>query len=125
MKRILIIILVVLSMTSCATIISGSKSKITLDSEVEGSATLVVEGRRYHDVVFPCKVKISRGFHETAIRVTVDGYTPEVVVVKKEFNPVALLNLAEPFGWIIDVATGAVTRPRNDYYWLEFVPKNY
>lgn len=112
-------------MSSCATIFSGSKANVTLDSEVEGRATVVVEGRRYRNVVFPCKVKISRGFNETAVRVTVDGYASEVVVIKKEFNPIALLNLAEPFGWILDVATGAVTRPKYDYYWLEFVPKRY
>lgn len=125
MKRILIILLVALSMSSCATIFSGSKASVTLDSEVEGSATVVVEGRRYRNVEFPCKVKISRGFNETAVRVTVDGYASEVVVIKKEFNPIALLNLAEPFGWILDVAAGAVTRPKYDYYWLEFVPKSY
>ena len=122
MKKLLLIALVVLSCSSCATIISGSKKRVTFDSDMKGSAKMIVDGRRYHDMTFPCKVNIKRGFSDTVVRVEAEGYEPQTIYIDKTLNPWAILNLADIVGWVIDAATGAVTQPDSDYYWIDMKP---
>lgn len=119
MKKLLLIALVMLACTSCATIISGSKKRVTFDSDMKGSAKMIIDGRRYNEVTFPYKVNIERGFGDTVVRVEAEGYQPQTIYIDKTFNPWALLNLTDVVGWIIDAATGALTQPDSDYYWID------
>ncbi|MBO7300077.1 MAG: hypothetical protein J6U53_01555 [Tidjanibacter sp.] len=123
MKKLLLIALLALSCTSCATIIGGTKKKVVFDGDVKAPVTMVVDGRPYRNVVLPYKVNVKRGFSASEVRITVDGYEPVTFWVGKDFNPWALLNLADPVGWIIDLATGAVTRPAMTHYWVDFSPQ--
>lgn len=125
MKKLLIIALLALGCTSCATIFTGTHRKVQFDSDYSDYATLSVDGRRYKNVTFPCKVNISRGYDQSVVTISAEGYKTETIVVDKDFNTISLLNLTNLFGWIIDVATGAVTTPERDYYWVELTPRNY
>ncbi len=123
MKKLLLIALLALSMTSCATIISGTKKRVVFDGDVKQPVTMIVDGRHYGNVRLPYKVNVKRGFRDSEVRITVDGYEPVTIYVDKNFNPWSLLNLADPVGWIIDVATGAITQPAMSHYWVYFSPK--
>ncbi len=123
MKKLLLVVLLALTMTSCATIISGTKKRVTFDGTISKPATMIVDGRQYKGVKLPYTVKIKRGFNDTEVRFIVEGYEPITIYVDKNFNPWALLNFADVFGWVVDVATGAVTRPAMTHYWVDFTPK--
>lgn len=111
-----------LACTSCATILSGTHKKVTFDSDHKGGATMIVDGRRYQNVKFPYKVNIKRGFKDSVVRITADGEQTVTMYIDKTFNPWSILNLADFCGWAIDVATGAITQPDAEYYWVEFKP---
>ena len=122
MKKFLFIALLMLGCTSCATLFCGSKDRITFDSDHKAPVTAIIDGQRYRDVHFPFKVKIKRGFKESEICFMSEGYRNEDIVVDKVFNWVAILNLVEPIGWAIDLATGAITKPESTNYWIDFTP---
>lgn len=122
MKKLLLIGLVMLCCTSCATILCGSKERVTFDSDYKESATMIIDGRRHKNVTFPYKANIKRGFRDTEVRISAEGYETQTIYIDKTFNPWALLNLADFMGWAIDAATGAVTQPDSEYYWIDFTP---
>ena len=106
--------------TSCASIFCGSKAKVTFDSNVKENVTLTIDGIKYHDVEFPYTVKIARGFDDTIVKAEVKEYKTETLVIDKKFNPVSIINLGDILGWGIDAATGAITKPSQTYYEIEF-----
>ena len=120
MKRIVLSIIVLCSMNSCATIFCGSKQKVVFNSNVEREATLSIDGRKYERVTFPYMMKIARGFDETVVKAQCDGYRPLQLIIDKKFNAVSVLNLTDVLGWGIDAATGAIMKPEFKYYDLEF-----
>lgn len=123
MKKLLLIALVMLACTSCATILCGTKKRVTFDSDMRGtSAKMIIDGRMHQNVTFPYKVKIKRGFRDSEVRILAEGYESQTLYIDKTFNAWSLLNLADVAGWVIDAATGAVTQPASDHYWIDFTP---
>lgn len=105
--------------TSCASIFCGSKAKVTFDCNVKEGVSLTVDGIKYHDVTFPFTTKVKRGFDDSIVRAEAESYKTETVVIDKKFNPVSIINLCDVLGWGIDAATGAITKPDNNYYQIE------
>lgn len=121
----LLLVGVMLSLTSCATIFCGSRAKVTFDSEepIDKNVTLVVDGRKYRNIEFPYTMKIKRGFEETVVKAIAEGYKPSVVYIDKTFNPVSVINLLDILAWGIDAATGAMMKPEFKFYEFEFEPE--
>lgn len=127
MKIVVLLIALTYSLTlsSCATIFCGSRANITFDSDIEERATLTIDGQKHTRVTFPYTVKIKRGFNDTVVKAEAPSYQTESIVIYKQFNLVSLLNLfGGLLGWGIDAATGAITKPDQKYYQIEFEPKN-
>ena len=111
-------------LSSCATIISGTKAKVTVTSPNASWANLSVDGETYNNVVFPAKVKVKRGYKPSVIK----AENPEMegsVTVEKNFNAVSLGNilLGGIPGYIIDAADGAVMKPEKSKYSILMKPK--
>ena len=87
-------------------------------------AELTVDGRKYRDVSFPYAVKVKRGFIESRVEAVAEGYEPVTLVIDKRFNTVSVLNMFGLLWWGVDAATGAMMKPRYDYYKLEFAPSD-
>lgn len=122
--KITLAILLLLLMTSCATIFCGSKKRIVLESNMTEAKVITVDGNKYRNVTFPFPVKIRRGFNETIIKGEVDGYAPSVLTINKDFNAVSVINFFNLIGWGIDAATGAMMKPKFKSYELFFEPIN-
>lgn len=122
MKKLIVLALCVAMFSSCATIFSGSKKKVTFDGEPKVPLTLVVDGYRYPNVTFPCVVKVPRGFNTSLVNVEVEGYEPQMIMVDKRFNAAAILNFASVFGWVIDAVSGAMMTTEYEYYWVKLEP---
>ena len=94
MKKLLFLLLAA-GLTSCATIFSGSKAKVTVDNDrpVTSPVTLTVDGKNYYNVEFPTKIRIRRGFKPTEITAAAEGYDTATATVHKKFNGTSLWNI--------------------------------
>lgn len=92
-----------LSFTSCATILCGSKKKVTFDANIPvKEAAVTVDSRKYSHVSFPWTTKITRGFSETVVKAEAEGFEPAILIIDKKFNAAAVLNM---FGLLAGVST--------------------
>ncbi|WP_304707963.1 hypothetical protein [uncultured Rikenella sp.] len=111
--------------SSCATIFCGSRAKVTFNSNVPvESATLTIDGQKHTHVSFPYRTKIKRGFRKTEVTAEASGYEKTNLTVYKNFNAASLLNilLGGIIGLGVDAATGAMMKPDEDYYLIQFTP---
>jgi len=108
MKRIFVVMTTAsLLMTSCATIFTGTKDRITFNSTPTG-ATIYKDG--VEQCKTPCTIRVKRSLGDTDIEYKLDGYETRLITLDKEFNIVSVLNLGNLLGWGIDALSGAVMK---------------
>ena len=113
----------VLVFTSCATILSGTSDEIRFDSDPEG-ASIMLDGLKLGKT--PATVTIKRpGFGNKEITLKLDGYEDRTFMLQKEFNTMAICNLAGWPGWVIDIITGSVMKYSKTNYDLDLDPKAF
>ena len=119
-SKTLFAMLLTISFTSCATIISGTKADIFIDGDVEEPVTINSSAGEYKDVTLPTLVEVKRhqldGQH---IQITSEHHTFDDIVLKKSFNGLAIVSAlmyGTPF--IIDLATNAVSKPKYDQFYI-------
>lgn len=105
MKKILVVALssLVLLLSGCATIISGSNQTLTFNSDVEGVNV-------YVDGALIGKTPVSASFKKNKVQTvmfTKEGYESVTRNVTKEFDPTAVLNIFWDLS-TTDFITGAV-----------------
>jgi hypothetical protein len=111
-------------MSSCATILTGTTQRVTIDSTPQG-ADIIVDGRMMGTT--PAKVRLDRdlnAFIENAkdIRLELNGYYPDGYYLGTDIEPVVILNVFCPLGFALDAVTGAIMKYDNDYYNFRMVP---
>ena len=107
----------IFALSSCASIFCSTKAKVTLhDPELTQSVNITTDVKHYNSVMLPYSVKVKRGYKPTNIRVTSNGYKTANITVKKNFNPVSILNFTNFIGWTIDAGTGALMKPQQKLY---------
>ena len=109
-KSSLILILVtVFLITSCASILTGSKRKVLFETNPSG-AKVFVNG--FEKGKTPVQLKVTA---DDRIDFRLDNYTERVVVMDSKFNSVAILNAFSILGWGIDALTGSLKRVDTKY----------
>jgi hypothetical protein len=121
MKTYIIAILISLSMTSCATLFTGTKDRITFNSTPDG-ATIYKDG--VEQCKTPCTVRVKRSLNDTDVEYKLDGYETRLITLSKEFNVVSIINLGNLFGWGIDALSGAVMKYDNKVYDIKLSKNN-
>lgn len=106
--------------SSCATIFTGSKSKVTFTSNVDKADKFYVDGIPYSNVSFPYTTKIKKGFQSTLIKAESKDLDPVTIEIDKKFNAVSVLNMFGIIGWGIDAATGAMMKSEYKGYEILF-----
>ncbi len=104
-------------LTSCATILSGTKANVTVTTNSTEPVNLTVDGRTYYNIAGLTQIQVKRGYKVSKI-VAENTNAYGSVDVYKEFNAVTLGNLilgGIP-SFIIDVIDGAVTKPATDVF---------
>lgn len=120
MEKVILSLIFCLSLSSCATMFTGSKAKIILNSDVKEKATLTIDERKYTDVMFPFTVKVRKGFSPTQVKADVEGYKPSILVIDKTFNATTVWNIFNGcIGFAVDAATGAMMKPEYNQYDLD------
>ena len=126
MKKIILWAVAALCLTSCATILNGSRANVTVICPDTDRANVTVDDMYYRDVQLPFTVSVKRGFSPSVIRVS-DGDRIGTMYVNKTFNETTLWNIligGIP-GFAIDAATGAITKPEMDSYIIYLDYNNY
>jgi len=118
MKRILSAfgIVAVLSLTSCATVFTGTKDNISFNSTPD-NATVSING--VDKCQTPCTIPVSRSLGSTTVQLTKDGYQMKSFDLEKKFNAISIINLTDIIAWAIDLATGAVNKYDTKLYNVE------
>ncbi len=108
MKRIIVVMTTTsLLMTSCATVFTGTKDRITFNSTPTG-ATIYKDG--VEQCKAPCTIRVKRSLGDTDIEYKLDGYETRLITLDKEFNIVSVINLGNLLGWGIDALSGAIMK---------------
>mgnify|MGYP001774218000 CR=1 FL=1 len=97
------------SFNGCATLITGTKQNIAIESEPSKANVRVetIGGLEVASGQTPMTVTLARK-SEYMVIVKLSGYKEKRVEIGKEFNPVAVLSiLAGVLGIFVDLATGA------------------
>ena len=106
-KSIFAISIASLLMTSCATIFTGTKDRITFNSTPAG-ATIYKDG--VEQCKTPCTLHVKRSLNDTEIEYKLDGYETRLIKLDKEFNIISVINLGNLLGWGVDALSGAVMK---------------
>lgn len=123
MKKIITIsaaVILSISLTSCATIFTGTSDRITFNSTPEGAKVLE---KGIEKCTTPCTYKFSRSLSEKTVEIKKDGYQNKVIELDTKFNSVSILNLFNVFYWAIDAATGSIKKYDTKVYNVELEPK--
>lgn len=113
---------ITLSTTSCASIFTGTKDKISFTSTPEGAK---VFHKGTEKCTTPCTVEIPRSLSKQVVTFEKEGFASKEVKLTKTFNPVTLLNilLGGAIGVGIDAATGSLTKYSPKAYTVELEAK--
>ena len=94
-------------MSSCATILTGTRDTIRFDSNPKG-AIVYLDGLEVCKA--PCSTSVKRSISEKFAEIKLDGYETRVITLDRKFNAVSIINLTGILGWVIDAATGALMK---------------
>jgi hypothetical protein len=118
------ILIVVSILSSCATILTGTTQRITIDSTPPG-AKIVIDGRLMGTT--PAKVRLDRDVNAFIndgkdIFLEKEGFYSDGYYLGTDIEPVCILNVFMPPGFAIDAVTGALMRYDSEYYNFRLMP---
>jgi PEGA domain len=116
MIRTFIAVIGIVSLSSCATILSGTRDRIYFKTNVEG-ATVAKDGNDLCQT--PCSVKIKRKLSGADVEIRKEGYESKVVSLETNFNALSVINLLSVVGWAVDLVSGAVVHYEHKTYNVE------
>ena len=104
----LLVLLLIFSVTGCATIVQGTKQRIEVSSDPPG-ATVLVDGESAGAT--PIKLKLRTPLSHVLI-ITKEGYKEEKVTLTRAIGSAACGNIFiwGPAGWAVDGLTGSQYR---------------
>lgn len=118
-------IMAIIAVSSCATVFNGTKAKILLTNDnVTEPVNITADNKQYNNVTLPYRVKVKRGYKNSEVKITSNGYEPFTMSIDKVFNGTYIANILFPPGFIIDAATGAIMKPEQKTYFVNLVRKN-
>ena len=101
----IILALIVVSLSGCATIFTGSKQTVTINSEPP-DANIQVDGIDRGKT--PAIIKLKKGNEGQVITLKLKGYETRTFQPETTLNPVAVLNLLSIVGGGVDCLSGAL-----------------
>lgn len=109
LKATTILLLLTLTFSNCASILTGSKRKVMFESNPSG-AKVFVNG--LEKGVTPVQIKVKA---EDRVDFKLENFKEKVVVMDSDFNLIAILNGIDIIGWGIDALTGSLKRVNTKY----------
>jgi len=110
-QKLSVLLAVMFLFTSCATIFTGGKALVRVDSKDVKGATVLVNGLEKGSTPLSFKAKA-----DDMITLEKDGYESKTVTVDSKFNTISILNLFSLVGWGIDAITNSLKVPDTRLY---------
>ena len=129
MKKVFVAIasvVIMLSMSSCATLFAGGSPKILLEGDVKEPVTITTDKQVYKDVTLPMMVEVNRHKIEgKRIKIESPNFVYQDIILQKKIEGWTWGNIAIGgiIGWCIDMATNCVSKPRQNKYEIKAQPK--
>ena len=105
MKKVLLILICALCLSSCGTLFTPSRQAITFvgtpETKIFDNSKKLGEIDESGTAIIPIKKKL---FNKTLIAKK-EGYKNTPIVLESTLNPVSIINLTNLFAWVIDLAT--------------------
>lgn len=117
--------MMVMGLSSCATIISGGSPKIILEGENKEPLTIVTEKEIYKDVNLPYVVKVKRHkLDGQRITIKSENHAYQDILLQKSVNEWAFGNIlfGGLVGWGVDLLTNSVSKPKETRFGVVEVP---
>lgn len=119
MKKIILTIPLVLTLTSCGLIFTGTTDTITVTSNPSG-AEVFVNNEKVGNA--PLIYELSKSKNDKMLRVKLNNQE-EVRRLKSTFNTISILNLIGIIEWTIDIVSGGMWTYEPDSVHVEFEDK--
>ena len=107
--------------TSCATLFTGTKQTVQINSKPPG-AKIQIDG--IDRGTTPAAIKLKKKSDGQVVTLKLDGYETKTIVPETSFNAVSILNLTNILFWGIDLLSGAVYKYDPRFYEIELEPAN-
>ncbi len=121
MKKLILGLSLILSMSACGTVFNGGSQDIQIDSNVKG-VEIFVNGMRACKT--PCVLPLERSSSAVVLVAKKRGYEEQQMTLKRELSSVAILNLTFWPSWLTDVATGGMWKYNRDGLYIEMEKSN-
>ena len=122
--QLLIIVAVAAAMSSCATVLTGTTQRVTIDSTPKG-ADIIIDGRMMGTT--PATVRLDRDLNALIdngkfVELQLPGYAADGYYLGVNIEPTFILNVFCPVGFALDAVTGALMKYDSNYYNFRMVP---
>jgi hypothetical protein len=117
---IFILVLSMLLMTSCATVFTGTKQVVQINS-IPSGAKIQVDGIDRGQT--PSAVRLKKGNDGQIVTLKAEGYETKTFQPETDINIIAVLNFFNLLCWGVDAATGALWKYDPKFYEIELEPK--
>jgi hypothetical protein len=118
MKKLLLFLTAAFLLSSCATILTGSKRSVLFESNPSG-AKIYVNGIEKGKT--PSQIKVTA---DDRVDFKLEGFSERVVVMDSKFNLVAILNGFSLIGWGVDAISGSLSRVDTKYVKVDLEKAN-
>jgi len=119
MKKISLLVVCGLALSSCATILTGTNDKISFTSEPSGAKVLY---KGQEKCTTPCVTTFNKSLSAVNVEYKLANYPTKTVDLNRKFNSVTILNvlLGGLIGIGIDLATGSTMNYTDNSYFVDF-----
>jgi len=122
MKNTAIAVIVVTTMSSCATIVAGGSPRITIDGDTRNPVTIITEKQTYPNVQLPYTVQVNRHHIDgQRIQIQSENASYRDVVLEKKVNNWTFGNIliGGLIGFGVDLISNCVAKPSKPNYFIE------
>lgn len=120
-KQVAVIAITAFTLTSCATIVTGTTPKVTINGNTKEPVDITTSYMTYTNVTLPTTVKIKRKHLDgQTIKISSPNYKYRDIMIQKETNSWAWGNIliGGLIGWIVDLSTNCVSAPSTTNYYV-------
>jgi hypothetical protein len=122
MKKLIITLSIALVLLpSCATILTGTKQNVRINSIPEG-AKIEINGA--YMGITPAKIKLRKAYSAPIISLKKEGFETKSFSPTQTLQLISLLNLLDPIAWGIDALTCSLKKYSPGEYTIELEPKS-
>ncbi len=100
---------IALVLSGCATIVSGTKQTVTVNSTPQATVTITADsGQQYYSGKTPTTIRLPRS-HTYTVKISLSGYQTQTMIIDHSINPWLFGNLFLALIWgVLDAVDGAM-----------------